>query len=54
VTIGPVYLWSLRLLLGVGACFDLMGTKERLLYADHVRCMVRDPTQIERGNRVAC
>jgi hypothetical protein len=29
-TAGPVYLWLPRLLLGVGACFDLVGVSERL------------------------
>jgi hypothetical protein len=29
VTAGPVCLWSPRLLLGVGACFLLVGTSER-------------------------
>jgi hypothetical protein len=30
LTVRPVYLWSPRLLLGVGACFDFMGTSDRL------------------------
>jgi hypothetical protein len=30
MTVGPVCLWSPRLLSGVGACFVLMGTSERL------------------------
>jgi hypothetical protein len=34
---GPVDLWLPRVLLGVGTCFDLMGTSERLSYVDHVR-----------------
>jgi hypothetical protein len=51
---GPVYLWLSRLLLGVGVCFDFVGTGERLSYADHVRCMVRNHTQIKRGGRMAC
>jgi hypothetical protein len=42
-------LWLLRLLLGVGAYFDFVGTSKRLSYVDHVRCMVWDHTQIKRG-----
>jgi hypothetical protein len=53
-TAGPVCLWLLRLLLGVGACFDIVGISEMLLHVDHMRCMVGDPTWIERGKRVAC
>jgi hypothetical protein len=53
-TVGLAYLWLSRLLSGVGACFDFVGTSERLFYADHVRCMVRDHTQIKRGGRMAC
>jgi hypothetical protein len=49
-----VYLWLSRLLPGVGACFNFVGTSERLSYADHVRCMVQDHTQIKRGERMAC
>jgi hypothetical protein len=30
MTAGPVYLWLLRLPLGVWACFTLVGTSERL------------------------
>jgi hypothetical protein len=37
---GPVWLCLSRLFPGVGACFDFVGTSERLSYADHVRCMV--------------
>jgi hypothetical protein len=51
---GPVYLWLSRLLPGVGACFDFVGTSERLSYADYVRCMIRDHMQIKRGGRMAC
>jgi hypothetical protein len=54
MTAGPVYLWLSRLLSGVGACFNFMETSERLSYVDHVRCMVRDHTQIKRGGRMAC
>jgi hypothetical protein len=36
-TVGPIYLWLPRLLLGVGVCFDLVETSERLLYTDHMR-----------------
>jgi hypothetical protein len=39
---------------GVGAYFNLMGTNERLLYKDHVRCMARDHARIEREKRVTC
>jgi hypothetical protein len=53
-TVGSVYLWLARLLLGVGACFDFMGTSERLSYTNHIRCMVRDHTQIKHGGRMAC
>jgi hypothetical protein len=53
VMVRTVCLWSPRLLLGVGTCFDLMGTRERLLYVDHVRCMVGDHARIEREKRVA-
>jgi hypothetical protein len=53
-TAGPVCLWLSRLLLGVGVCFDFMGTSERLSYMDHVRCMLRDHTQIKRGGCMAC
>jgi hypothetical protein len=41
MTAGPVCLWLSRLLPGVGAYFDFVGTSERLSYVDHVRCMVR-------------
>jgi hypothetical protein len=37
MTAGPGDLWMPRFLPGVGAYFDLMGTSERLLYADHAR-----------------
>jgi hypothetical protein len=50
----PVYLWLSRLLSSVGACFDFVWTSERLSYADHVRCMVRDHTQIKHGGHMAC
>jgi hypothetical protein len=53
-TTESVYLWLSRLLLGVGVCFDFMGTSERLSYTDHVRCMVRDHTQIKHGECLAC
>jgi hypothetical protein len=53
MTVGPACLWLPRLLPGVGTCFDLVGSSERLLY-DHVRCMVRDHAQIECGKRVVC
>jgi hypothetical protein len=52
--VGPVCLWFLRLLSGVGAYFDFVGTSERLSYADHVRCMVRDHTQIKSGGHMMC
>jgi hypothetical protein len=48
----PTCLWLSRLLLGVWACFDFMGTSERLSYVDHVRCMVQDHTQIKHGGRM--
>jgi hypothetical protein len=51
---GPVCLWLSRLLSGVGACFDAVGTSERLSYMDHLRCMVWDHTQIKRGWRMTC
>jgi hypothetical protein len=54
MTAGPVCLWLSRLLPGVGACFDIVETSEMLSYADHVRCMVRDHTQIKRGGHMAC
>jgi hypothetical protein len=53
-TAGSVCLWLSRLLPGVGACFDFVRTSERLSYADHVRCMVWDHTQIKRGGRMSC
>jgi hypothetical protein len=53
-TAGPVCLLLSRLLPGVGAYFDFMRTSERLSYADHVRCMVRDHMQIKRGGHMAC
>jgi hypothetical protein len=52
--VGPVCLWSPRLLPGVGACFNYVGTSERLSYMDHVRCMVQDHMQIEHGGHMAC
>jgi hypothetical protein len=51
---GPVCLWLSRLLSGVGAYFNFVGTSERLSYADHVRCMVQDHTQIKRGGCMTC
>jgi hypothetical protein len=54
MTTGPVCLWLSRLLSGVGAYFNFVGTSERLSYADHVRCMVQDHTQIKRGGCMAC
>jgi hypothetical protein len=53
-TARPVCLWLSRLLLGVGGCFDFMGTSEWLSYVDHVRCMVWDHMQIKRGGHMAC
>jgi hypothetical protein len=53
-TVELVYLWLSRLLPGVGACFDFVGTSEKLSYADHVRCMIWDHMQIKRGGRMAC
>jgi hypothetical protein len=50
---GPVCLCLLRLLPGVGACFEFVGTSERLYYMDHVRCLVHDHMQIRRGGRMA-
>jgi hypothetical protein len=49
-----VCLWFARLLLSVGACFDSVGTSERLSYADHVRWIVRGHTQIKCGGRLTC
>jgi hypothetical protein len=54
MTAGLVYLWLSRLLPGVAACFNFVGTSERLSYVDHMRCMVRDHTQIKRGGRMSC
>jgi hypothetical protein len=54
MTIGPVCLWLSRLLLGVGACFNFVGTNERLSHTDHVRCMIWDYVQIKRGGCMAC
>jgi hypothetical protein len=51
---GPVCRWLLRLLPGVGACFDFVGTSERLSYTDHMRCMVQDHMQIKSGGHMAC
>jgi hypothetical protein len=51
---GLVYFWLSRLLLGVGSYFDFVGTSGRLSYADHVRCMIRNHTQIKRGWHVVC
>jgi hypothetical protein len=51
---GSVCLWLSRLLPGAGACFTFVGTSERLSYADHVRCMVQDHTQIKHGRHMAC
>jgi hypothetical protein len=53
-TVEPVCLWLSRLLSGVGAYFNFVGTSERLSYVDHVRCMVWDHIQIKRGGRMAC
>jgi hypothetical protein len=53
-TAGQVYLWLSRLFPGVRACFNFVGTSERLSYTDHVRCMVWDQTQIKRGGHMAC
>jgi hypothetical protein len=52
--VGSVCLWLSRLLPGVGACFDFVGTSERLSYVDHVRCMFQDHTQMKHGGRTAC
>jgi hypothetical protein len=54
MTAGPVCLWLSRLLLGVGACFDFMGSSEWLSYTDDVRCTVREHTQIKHGGRMVC
>jgi hypothetical protein len=53
-TARPVCLWLSRLLPVVGPCFDFMGTSERLSYADHVRCMDQDHTQIKRRGHMSC
>jgi hypothetical protein len=53
-TAGPDCLWLSRLLPGVGAYFDFVWTSERLSYADNMRCMVWDHTQIKRGGHMAC
>jgi hypothetical protein len=53
-TAGQVCLRLSRLLSGVGACFEFVGTSERLSYTDHVRCMVRDYTQIKHGGHMTC
>jgi hypothetical protein len=53
-TAGLACLWLSRLLSGVGACFDSVGTSERLSYADHMRCMIREHMQINRGGRMTC
>jgi hypothetical protein len=46
-TVEPSNLCLPRLLPGVGACLDLMGTSERLLYMDRVRYVwsraIREP-----------
>jgi hypothetical protein len=52
--VGSVCLRSPRLLPGVGAMFHPRGDKQKVDYVDHVRCMIRDPTQIKHGKRVAC
>jgi hypothetical protein len=49
-----VCLWLSGLLLGVEACFNFVGTTERLSYADHVRRIVQDHTQIKHGGRMVC
>jgi hypothetical protein len=54
MTAGHVYVWLSRLLSGVGAYFDFVGTGERLSNADHMRCMVQDHTQIKRGGHMMC
>jgi hypothetical protein len=48
LTLNQMHPWSPRLLSGVGICFDLAGTSTRLLYMDHVRCMVEDSARIKR------
>jgi hypothetical protein len=53
-TAGPVRLWLSRLLSGVGACFDFVGTSERLSYVVHVRCIVRDYMQMKGGGCMTC
>jgi hypothetical protein len=50
----PICLWLPRLLLGVEAYFDLVGTSETFLYADYMRCMVGNHAWIKRGKHVAC
>jgi hypothetical protein len=37
MTAGPVCLWLLRLLSGVGVCFDFLGASERLSRMGTVR-----------------
>jgi hypothetical protein len=54
MTTRPVYLRLSRLLPGVDACFDLVGTSERLSYTDHMRCMVRDHMRIKHEGRMEC
>jgi hypothetical protein len=54
LTAGSVCLWLSKLLPGVVAYFNFVGTSERLSYADLMRCMVRDHMQIKRGECMAC
>jgi hypothetical protein len=51
---GLVCLWLSRFLPDLGACFDFVGTSERLSYVNHMRCMAQDHTQIECGECMAC
>jgi hypothetical protein len=51
---GSVCLWLSRLFSGVGSCFNFVESSETLSYTDHVRCMVRNHTQIKCGGRLAC
>jgi hypothetical protein len=38
---------------GCRGLFHPRGDKRKVAYVDHMRCMVRDPTWIEHGKRVA-
>jgi hypothetical protein len=49
--VGSGDLWLLRLISGVGLCFDLVGTSERFLYTDHVRYIW---SRVIRGPSVKC